>query len=161
MSFKRLKKENKMGNLIYKVKDNIDINVFGRIGYDLFPETNNVVIKFVEQDIKSDIVQGTLRGIYQNKNWKEQFYDKYEDRIKEIMGLRYNKKGKAILTKKFKEYLVSWRIQIDFDDRWIGFTSADPFDHNIYYAKQVLDTYCETVIKDLLEKDLIEVIEVE
>ena len=150
-----------MGNLIYKVKDDIDINVFGRIDFDLFPETNNVIFKVVPQDIESDIVQGTLRGIYANQEWRTKFYDKYKSRIKEVIGLKYNKRGEPILNEKFKNVLFNWRIQIDFDDRWIGFTSADPFDHNIYYAKQVLDTYCETVIKDLLEKDLIETIEVE
>ena len=102
-----------------------------------------------------------MKGIYSNLEWKEKFYDKHKDRIKEAIGLKYNRKGEVVLTKKFKEFLANWRIQIDFDDRWIGFTSADPFDHNVYYAKQVLDNYCGDVIKDLLEKELIEVIEVE
>lgn len=150
-----------MGNLIYKVKDDIDINVFGRNDFDLFPETTNVVFKFVPQELESDIVQGSLRGIYNNQNWRTKFYDKFKDRIKKAIGLKYNRRGEAILNEKFKQTLTNWRVQIDFDDRWIGFTSADPFDHNVYYAKSVLDTYCADVIQKLTELDLIEVIEVE
>ena len=149
-----------MGNLIYKVKDNVEINSFSK-DFDLFPGTDNVIFKIVPQPLESEIVQGTLKGIYNNPNWRTQFYDKFKDRIKNATGLKYNKRGEAIMNDKFVATLTNWRIQIDFDDGWIGFTSADLFDQNIYYNKSVLDKFCEEIIQDLLQKDLIEIIEVE
>lgn len=149
-----------MGNLIYKVKDEIEINVFNK-DFDLFPGTSSVIFKLVPQKLESDIVQGTLNGFYRNQKWRTEFYDRFKDRIKESTGLKYNRRGEPIFNKKFTNMLINWRIQIDFEDRWIGFTSADPFDHQIFYGKKVLDTYCKDVIDDLLEKGLIEVFEVE
>lgn len=150
-----------MGNLIYKVKDNIDINEFGKIGYDIFPQSNDIVFKFVPQPLEGEVVQGSLNGIYNNQKWIKQFYNANKKRVKEAIGLKYNKKGEAVLTKRFVEVLTNWRIQIDFEDRWVGFKSLDPFDNQVFYAKQVLDLYCEEEIKFLLEKGVIETIEVE
>ena len=149
-----------MSDLIYKVKDNININDFGKIGYDIFPQTNDVVFKFIPQPLDGEVVQGSLNGIYNNPEWRTKFYNPNKKRVKESIGLKYNRRGEAILNKRFVEVLTNWRVQIDFEDRWVGFKSLDPFDNQIFYAKDVLDRYCGEEIKFLLDKGVLETAEV-
>lgn len=162
-----------MGNVIYKLKEDIDLNLLMELDYDLIPGSHRVeeidgeatlvggvFVKIVPQDIESDPVKGSLNGIYNNPNWKEQIYKKNPAKFFKVLGLRYNKKGEAVLTKKFKTVITSWRLQIDTDDGWVGFTSADKFDQEIFYHKSILDKYCGEHIEALKEKGIIEEYEV-
>lgn len=150
-----------MSDKVYKIKDNIDINYFGTINYDLFPNTTSIVFKIIPQPIEGELAQATLKNIYNNPLWKERFYEKYKKRLIQELGLKYGKDGKAILSKKFESILTKWRIQIDFqDDRWVGFTSLDFFDNSVYYNTKVLDKYCHDEIQFLKSLDLLEEVDV-
>lgn len=153
-----------MKNKIYKIKDSTDLNEFGRLGYDIVSGESATLIKFIPQPIDGKLAKDALQYIYENPEWKEKVYNKHKKMFRTDLGLRYNREGKAILSKMFTEILTKWRIQIEVgptDDKWIGFTSSDRFDHTVFYGKQILDTYCSEEIQSLLEKGLIEEIEVD
>lgn len=152
-------------NTVYRVKENVDINEFGKIGYDLIPNGGRTIIKIIEQPIDGELAHKMLEQMYENQQWKDLFYKKHKQALRDTLGLRYNKRtGKAILNEKFSNVLTKWYITIDLDvddDRWIGFRSLDKFDTSVFYsAKEVLDKYCAEEIKMLKEKDFIEEIEV-
>lgn len=162
-----------MGNVIYKLQDGLDLNKLKEAGFDLVPGSEKidevegesvlvggVFVKVVPQALDSDPVKGSLNGLYNNPNWKEKMYKPNAARFFKVLGLKYNKKGEAVMTEKFKTVLTSWRIQIDTDDGWVGFTSADKFDQAIFYAKKVLDDYCSEDIKFMKENQIIEETEV-
>lgn len=152
-----------MKNTVYKIKNDIDINEFGKIGYDIMPNSSYTVFKFVEQPIDGKLAQDALQYIYENPSWKEKIYKKNKSAIRETLGLRFNRRtGKAIINEKFKNVLIMWRIEIEMNgDRWVGFTSLDQFDSNVFYGKQVIDEYCKQEIELLKEKGFVEEIEVE
>lgn len=152
-----------MKNTIYKVKDETDINEFGKIGYDMMPDNPYTIFKFIEQPLDGKLAQDALKYIYENPSWKEKIYKKHKDAIRSTLGLRFNRRtGKAIINDKFKNILTMWRIEIEMNgDRWVGFTSLDQFDSNVFYGKQVLNEYCKEEIESLKEKGFIEEIEVE
>ena len=158
-----------MGDMIYRLKDGIDLNGLAGLDYTLIPGTEvisgdgeermligGVFVKIAPQELEGEVVQGSLNGIYNNPKWKEAMYSKNPAKFFKVLGLKYNKKGQAVLTRKFKDVITSWRIQIDTEDGWVGFTSADKFDQNIFYGKTLLDKYCEKQINELKEKGLIE-----
>lgn len=147
---------------VYKIKDDADLNKFAERGYDII-ETRSmpVMIKIIPQDFDGELVQGTLKNIYNNPAWRSKIYAYHKKVIKEALDLNY-KRGKAVITDKFKHVLTDWRIQIDlFSDNWLGFKSMDRFERKIYYNSTYLDRYCADEIKELLENDLIELVEIE
>lgn len=112
-------------------------------------------MKVIEQPLGSGPVQYLLNNFYENKNWRKLFYNKNKKEMKEKLKLFYDKKGKIIYNDDFVEMLTTWFIEID-ETKWIGLTSADQFDTNVFYNKKILDTYCQKEIEKLKEHDLIE-----
>lgn len=146
---------------VYRIKEGIDLNKFGERDYEILPSENPILIKVIPQDIDSELCQGTLNNIYNNGEWRAKIYAKHKDTISQALDLTY-KRGKAVLTDKFKRVLTDWRIQIEpFTDGWIGFASMDVFDKNVYYASNILEKYCADEIKALLDADMIELVPVE
>lgn len=146
---------------VYRVKEGVDLNKFADKGYDIIPAENPILVKIIPQDFDGELVQGTLKNIYNNGEWRAKIYAKHKDIISEQLGLKY-KRGKAIISDRFKHVLTDWRIQIEpFTDGWLGFASMDVFDKNVYYASNHLEKYCADELKDLLDSDMIELIEVE
>ncbi|WP_281512246.1 hypothetical protein [Mammaliicoccus vitulinus] len=147
-------------NIIYKLKNNKEcLQQLLDNGWQYIPETNNTLIfKYVRQPLDSDLVQGSLNNIYNNPEWKEKFYKKHKKILKEKLDLEYNYwTDKAKLSKEFCDILTLWNMQCSiYDDCFIGFTSLDPFDTNVYYNKKILDKYCTEEIHFLLENNLIE-----
>lgn len=146
---------------VYRIKEGVDLNKFGERDYEILPSENPILIKVIPQDIDGELCQGTLNNIYNNGEWRAKIYAKHKDTISQALDLTY-KRGKAVLTDKFKRVLTDWRIQIEpFTDGWIGFASMDVFDKNVYYASNILEKYCADEIKALLDADMIELIPVE
>lgn len=146
---------------VYRIKEGVDLNKFGERDYEILPSENPILIKVIPQDIEGELCQGTLNNIYNNGEWRAKIYAKHKETISQALDLTY-KRGKAVLTDKFKRVLTDWRIQIEpFTDGWIGFASMDVFDKNVYYASNILEKYCADEIKALLDADMIELIPVE
>lgn len=147
---------------IYKVKEGTDLNEFAKNGYDIIPSSKYTIVKAVELPFDCDLVQSKLNGIYANPEWKKQFYDKNKKLFRNTLRLKYHKNGEIILTKAFKQMLTTWIIEIDFgDDGWVGCTTVDANDHNVYYVKDMLDKHFKEEINKLKELNLIEEIEIE
>lgn len=147
---------------VYKIKEGADLNKFAEKGYEIVQVGSYpVMIKIIPQDFDGELVQGTLKNIYNNNEWRKRIYSYHKKAIKEALDLDY-KRGKAVITDKFRHVLTDWRIQVEiFDDAWLGFKSMDKFEQKIYYNSCYLDRYCADEIKDLLADDLIELIEIE
>lgn len=152
---------NTIKGTVYRIKEGVDLNKFGERDYEILPSENPILIKIIPQDIDGELCQGTLNNIYNNGEWRAKIYAKHKDTISQALDLTY-KRGKAVLTDKFKRVLTDWRIQIEpFTDGWIGFASMDVFDKNVYYASNILEKYCADEIKELLDADMIELVPVE
>lgn len=151
-----------MGNLIYKIKDDVNFNKLGELGWDIIPGNDGklIFLKFSIQPENGDLYIQLLQAYYLNSEWIRKVYNANKKGFKEKLGLRYTKKGKIMPNKKFEKALTHWIMEISEEDRWIGFTSYDPFDLKTYYGKPILDRYCEEELKLLKENDLIEEYEV-
>ena len=146
---------------VYKIKENVDLNKLEEIGYTLFEDTFTAV-KVVTQPLEGAAVQHLLNNYYENPKWIKSVYKNSKKRLKKELGLEYSKENKLIFTQKLIEILTTWFIQIDkSEDKWVGFTSGDKFDTNVFYGKKVLDTYCQEEIELLKKHDLIEELYVE
>lgn len=147
-----------MENRVYKVKDNVDFNVFGEIGYEIFVGTL-IIYKVQVIDIDSEPVMIMKKNYYNNKDWQDVYYKAHKKDYNKI-GLKIQN-GEPKQDKNYEMLLTSWRIQINLaDDKWLGFKPADPFFIATYYNADILDKYCGEEIKFLKEKDLIEEISV-
>lgn len=154
---------------IYKIKDEADIDSFGELKYEMIDASEGAgtvpdykIIKTVPQDIKSELPQLIINGVYSNPEWIKKFYVNNKETFRKVLGLSYGINGKIKMSKKFKAICEGWRITIDpFGDKWLGFESIDPFDQRVFYNASILDKYCGEEIKTLLDKGLIEIIEVE
>lgn len=151
-----------MADIIYKLKENIDLNKLGELHFDVLPGKSDLILfKIVTQDFDSEIVQHTLTRLYKNRDWIEQIYNKNKDYLKDYLSLEYDKDYNIIYNSKFKEMICSWRIQIDKADcDWLGFTSMDFNDTTTFYNKNILDKFCKEEIELLKQNDLIEEYEV-
>lgn len=150
-----------MENFVYQIKKGTDLADLGSLNYMLFPE-NFSVLKMIKKDIEDELVQEVLNKQYLNEEWKEKIYKPNKKTIKKVLGLSYDPDGNIKMSKKFKELITTWMIQIDGnDDAWVGFTSSDPFDKKVYYNTKILDKYCPEEIEELKNGDFIEKIKVD
>lgn len=148
--------------LIYRVKEDVDLNEFAKLDWHVIPGESISFIKIVEQPVDGDLYNLLLNNFYKNEKWKERVYKKYKKNIVEAIGLKYNKNGIIKYNEKLEMALVSWRLEFSpSENYWLGLKSADPFDRNYYYSKIILDKYCSEDIAKLKELGLIEEIEVE
>ena len=130
---------------VYKIKENVDLNEFANIGYDVNPGlTHLVIFKFIPQHIDSRPVRFLLETYYENKQWKKNFYDKNRKEFIKTLGLKYDKKtGEIIMNETFELVLSNWRIEIDVDeDGWVGFAPFDPYNANVFFGSKILDDFC-------------------
>ena len=112
-----------------------DLNKFAKLGYELVPFQNGdagedyILIKVCKQPFDSEVVQGSLYNIYNNKQWKSLYYNKHKDKIAKTLDLYY-KGGKAILSDKFKNILQNWQLRIwcPLTDGVLSVHSGDPFE---------------------------------
>lgn len=147
---------------IYKLKETVTMEDLKKRRYVEVPGDTGVIAKIIKQPLNGDLAKTMTEGLYGNPKWVKQFYDQNKKQFKEILGLKYDKSGNIVMTKKFKSIITDWLVEADFlEDRWLGFRSADPFDSRIFYNVSVLNKYCEQEIKELKEAELIEEIEVE
>lgn len=151
-----------MGDIVYRIKSDADLNKLGELGWDVIPNEKGELtfLKFAVQPINGELVKQLLDNYYKNEEWKKLVYKNYKKEFKDKIGLRYDKKGNIVPSKKFNKALTHWILEINENDKWIGFQTYDPLDMSIYYAKVNLDKYCEEDIKILKENDLIEEFEV-
>lgn len=148
-------------NEIYVLKSDINFDDLIKLGFEEAPlesAASSVFVKPIVFDYESELPQSLINNFYKNPKWKKKIYDPNRDLIREELGISYEK-GELIISDQLKEIVCEWRIQIDLQDMWIGFTSGDPFDQQIFYGKPILDKYCSDIIKDM--EGLIEVVEVE
>lgn len=145
---------------VYRIKSDCEVSKLEAIGYIFFPE-QLIAAKIVKQPLNGRAAESLLERYYLNPRFKEEMYDYNLDYYKNEIGLTYKKDGTPKMTKKFKDFLSTWVIQIEFtEDFWIGFTSTDKYDATVFYNRDVLDHFCGVEIELLKEQDLIEEIEV-
>lgn len=149
--------------IIYKLKENIDLNELAKIGWDIIPNDNDLIFfKIVPQPLESDLCRHLLNQYYQNKEWQEKIYKQHEKIIKKEIGVKYDKNGNLKMTPKLENNLKMWRIETNQNDGfWVGLKSFDPNDRHYFYSKQLLDKYCKEEIEKLKELNLIEEFEAE
>lgn len=152
-----------MKNIIYKLKDDIDLNKLEELGWDVAPCENGMIfVKFSVQPLDGELSKQLLDAYYNNPVWVKNFYNKKKKEIIKKLDLRYDKKGNIMPSKHFEKVLTHWIMEIEnYDLNWISITPYDDFCKNNFYGKQVLDKYCAEDIKKLKELDLIEEIEIE
>lgn len=147
---------------IYQVKKDADLNEFGKNGYDIIPSTNYLLVKAVELPWDSKLVQAKLENVYANPEWKAKFYNNHKKMFRDTLHLKYHKNGEVVLSKPFKQMLQTWLIEINFgEDGWVGFTTVDQNDRNVYYNKDTIYEHFKDEMDILLNNNLIEEIEVE
>ena len=146
---------------VYKIKENVDLSKLEELGYVLFEDTFTA-IKVCKQPLDSGPVQYLFNSYYKNKKWQKIIYKKDKKTFKKELNLQYDKENEPIMNEKFVEMLTTWFIQIDkSEDKWVGLTSGDKFDSNVFYGKKVLDSYCKNEIELLKQNDLIEELTIE
>ena len=143
-------------NKVYILKEDCT-NELAKIGYDLIPGTIEPY-KFVKLKLEDDVVQYNLKNFYNNKLWKKKFYPFFK---KKHSFLNYDKDEKAILSNEFVEFLTTWFLTFDSDNNWLGLQCIDEFNHNAFYNSKILKKCCESEIKLLEEKNLIEEVDLQ
>ena len=149
--------------IVYRLKEDVDYNSLAEHGYDVVPyELGSMVFfKIIPQDLSGIAVNSMLNNFYTNPKWKEKYYTgKTKKILKNNLGLEYDKEGNIKFNEKFETMLKSWKIEINSEDNWLGFSNMDSFDQNVYYGKSILDQCCGEEIQNLLEKGIIEEVDV-
>lgn len=150
-------------SVVYKLKDNVDLNEFAKLGYDITDE-GNVIFTIVKQPIDGVAADYLLTNFYNNPDWKKRFYKGNEKLFKEKIGLEYDEKGKIIMNEQIETVLTEWILLVDSADAdetnngkiLMGFANRDPFDKHVFYGAKLLKKQCGEEIQKLLDKDLIE-----
>lgn len=152
----------KQKGIIYKFKEDTDFNKLAELGWDIIPNEHDLIFfKTVPQPNDGDLYRFLLIQYYKNEDWKKSIYSKYKKELNKI-GVKYDKNGIIKKTKELEILLTMWRLETNENDGyWLGLKSADPYDNNYFYSKNIIDRYCEQEVKKLKELDLIEEIEVE
>lgn len=146
---------------VYKIKDTVDNNLFGEIGYDLIPTLDLTVVKVVPLDYEHELVQYKIKQFYNNPEWRDKFYKPNKKIFKERFDLRYSRDGQLKPTPTFIEMITNWQLLIELKgDRWLGFSTLDTSDSSVYYNKDLLDKYFPEEIEELKKRDVLEEVEV-
>lgn len=146
---------------VYKIKDEFTKDDLVDLGFEEINSADHeIYVKVLRQPLESELPQSIINGFYNNPNWKEKIYKPNRVLLEKAMKLYYDDDGKVIINKDIEDIVCEWRIQVDLiDDRWLGFTSGDPFDREVFYSTKVLDRYCGDEIQNMLQ--YIDVIEVD
>lgn len=148
-----------MANVVYRIREGIELNEFLLLGYDIVD--NSMLMKIVEVDDTNELSNYLMKKYYTNIKWIEQIYNPNKKEIAKIIDLKYDKYGQIRHSKKLDQMIHNWTLMFDLEDLWLGFTSSDPFDQEVFYNKILLDKHFEDEIKTLKELNLIEEFEVE
>lgn len=147
-----------MANTVYRIREGIELNEFLMLGYDIVD--NASLMKIIEIDDLNELSNYLMKKYYTNEQWIEQIYKPNKKAISKTIDLKYDKYGQIRPSKKLDQMIHNWTIIVDFEDLWLGFTSSDPFDQQVFYNKILLDTHFESEIKMLKEHNLIEEFEI-
>lgn len=144
-----------MADIVYKIKDGTEIGDFLTLGYDLVE--NNMLIKVIEVDDKNELSLYLFKKYYNNPNWRTKIYEPNKKAIVDAIDLKYNKYGDVRPSRKLDKMMHNWNIIIDLqDDIWLGFSSSDPFDQEVFYNKKLFDKHFASEIELLKKHDLID-----
>lgn len=144
---------------VYKIKKPLE--ELENLGFALIPE-QSAAIKAIIQPLDSGTVNYSLNNFYNNPEWKKKIYQPNKKHFQKELGLYYDRKGNIKPNEKFTEILKTWFLQVEESEEfWLGLTSADQHDSNVFYGKKVLDTYCGEEIEELKKHDLIEEVYIE
>lgn len=125
--------------------------------FGFITENNKFYVKEVVFDLEEDISKSMLK-FYNDPKWKKEIYNKNKKVIYDTIGLKYDRKGNIIMSEKLKLILTTWLLEIDLEDGFIGFTSGDPFDRDVFYNCRNLNQYCSKELEEM--KDFIQIVEV-
>lgn len=147
--------------MIYKIKNEITEEQLTQAGF-LMEETEDnekYYYCFVSQDLNGELAQGSLKGIYSNPDWIKNFYEPHKDIIADVLGLKYSKKGKPIMSKQFINTLTRWRVEFNFEEKMLYLKSLDPWDAVGYSNTEVIDKFCGKLVMELNDLNLIDKVE--
>ena len=131
-----------------------------RIGFFNLDGLENVLYKPVRIPFDSRPLQSIIEMFYNNPEWQKladfeglkSIGFEFEDIYDETQGKMVKK---LIITDEVINILTNWRVQVDFEDKILGFTLSN--DAPVFCdANNVLDKYCRKTINKLLEKKYIE-----
>ena len=131
-----------------------------RIGFFNLDGLEDVLYKPVRIPFDSRPLQSIIEMFYNNPEWQKladfgglkSIGFEFEDIYDETQGKMVKK---LIITDEVIDILTNWRVQVDFEDKILGFTLSD--DAPVFCdANNVLDKYCRKTINKLLEKKYIE-----
>lgn len=131
-----------------------------RIGFFNLDGLEDVLYKPVRIPFDSRPLQSIIEMFYNNPEWQKladfeglkSIGFEFEDIYDETQGKMVKK---LIITDEVINILTNWRVQVDFEDKILGFTLSS--DAPVFCdANNVLDKYCRKTINKLLEKKYIE-----
>lgn len=131
-----------------------------RIGFFNLDGLEDVLYKPVRIPFDSRPLQSIIEMFYNNPEWQKladfeglkSIGFEFEDIYDEAQGKMVKK---LIITDEVINVLTNWRVQVDFEDKILGFTLSS--DAPMFCdANNVLDKYCRKTINKLLEKKYIE-----
>ena len=131
-----------------------------RIGFFNLDGLEDVLYKPIRIPFDSRPLQSIIEMFYNNPEWQKladfeglksigfEFEDIYDETDRKMVK-------KLIITDEVIVILTNWRVQVDFEDKILGFTLSS--DAPVFCdANNVLDKYCRKTINKLLEKKYIE-----
>lgn len=154
-------------NYIYIIK-NKDLEKIKNLGYETLPEeiceapeNENYYFKEVIQPKDGMCVKGLIK-MYNTSADTICNNEKYKQ-LHENLGIKFEKvdgKYELIQTDELIEMFRHWRIELDLTDNEVYFTISDGAVPSFYDAENVLDICAPNEIKELLENEIIEKVEV-
>lgn len=130
-----------------------------RIGFFNLDGLENILYKPVRIPFESRPIQSIIEMFYNNPKWQEladfeglktigfEFEDVYDETLGKMVK-------KLIITDEVIKRLTDWRVQVNYEDKLLGFTLSS--DAPLFCdANNVLDKYCHKTVNKLLEKKYI------
>ena len=145
---------------VYKIKEEITLDQLTDYGFKAveISDEGTFCFCFVPQPFDGDLAQSVIR-IYNDPLWQEKYYiGNNKKTLKRKMGLVIRNK-KALITDTLKHNVTMWRVQFDMNEKMIGLVSPCPFDMAFFPNKEVIDKYCDKIIEELKEKNMVEEVE--
>lgn len=152
----------------YKIKKGINFKKFKtQYNFDRLPESisgnSKILFKIVKVDFDSDPSKLVLDILNDPKYLK--FLDaqgiKLSDEFKyeTIYDEDGKEKNSLIITDYVKEFCTTWRVEFEYCDRILEFTTGNMSFPYAFISKRILDKFCSEQIKDLIEDKIIEEVE--
>lgn len=150
-----------MREKVYNFKNtNLNVGKLLELGYSWGEGFLYKTIKFNFEDEPSKSFVQT----FNSKNFAEQVLDKEAIKFLRKAGIKYDRNGKLIENDKLKEVASTWHLEIIVDGyevTWVGFTT-DLINYPVtFYNSGLIEKYCPELLKELIDNDCVELIEVE